>query len=66
MAMEKWVKARVSEAERKMFEELKEDYEIDNDSELVRRMLLHIYHKRPALTADPIVPKRKREKDDIV
>lgn len=56
--MEKWVRARITETHRTMLDELIEDYQVD-ESELIRRLITHIYKKRPTLGGEAIVPVGK-------
>lgn len=55
--MEYDTKARLSPSQRAMLDELIEAYSID-ESEIIRRMILYIHKRRPALNAETATPKK--------
>lgn len=55
--MTHYAKARLFQSQRDMLDELIEAYGID-ESEIIRRMILYIHKRRPALSAETATPKR--------
>lgn len=52
--MNQWVRARVTPELRATLEDLMDDYGVD-ESELIRRMIIYINKRRPALGGEVIV-----------
>ncbi len=53
--MDAWVKARLTQAMSEKLDELASDYGVD-ESELIRRLIVYAYKRRPILAAEAITP----------
>lgn len=55
VTMDSWVRARITDSQRAILDGLLNDYGVD-ESEFIRRVIIHIHRKRPQLSGEILVP----------